>query len=59
MKISISEKDREMKINDIVHPQGKLGIDLPDTEDALFAISHYPLFDMELAVDIFQEVKHL
>lgn len=41
-----------MKQHDLIHPQGKLGIDLPDKEEELFAMEQYPLFDMELAIDI-------
>lgn len=41
-----------MKQHEIVHPQGKLGTDLPDSEEALFELEHYPLFDRELGVDI-------
>lgn len=41
-----------MKLSDIIPPQGKLGSDLPNTEEEMFEIDHYPLFDMELGVDI-------
>lgn len=41
-----------MKQEDIVRPQGKLGVDLPDSEEGLFKLADYPLFDMELAADI-------
>jgi HPt (histidine-containing phosphotransfer) domain-containing protein len=41
-----------MKQSDLVIPQGKLGKDLPNKEEELFHIDHYPLFDMEFAIDI-------
>lgn len=45
-----------MKHSDIVPPQGRLGIDLPDTEDELFEIDKYPLFDEEVGFEIFGDV---
>jgi hypothetical protein len=41
-----------MKQSEFVIPQGKLGKDLPNKEEELFNIGHYPLFDMEFAVDV-------
>lgn len=41
-----------MKQDDLVHPQGKLGYDLPDSEESLFELEQYPLFDMELGIDV-------
>lgn len=41
-----------MKKSDMVIPQGKLGRDLPDSEEDLFNIKYYPLFDREFAEDV-------
>lgn len=46
-KTNPSEKSSENNVNF----SGKLGLDLPDSEEELFALSSFPLFDLKAAIN--------